>query len=147
MNTEYPYKTFGFSKAERLSSSQEIDSLFRNHESFFSYPFKCIYRATPSSRPLLQVLISVGKKYHKRAIRRNTVRRRGKEAFRLNKQIFYNLYTVTPSTRKYHIQAIFIYIGKEEENFSTIEDGIKKALHTLAATVSADNNFSPSAVD
>ena len=134
-------RTFGFPKAERLISAREIETLFQENESFFSYPFKCIYTVTPAPVPSLQVLVSVGKKYHKRAVRRNKVRRRSKEAFRLNKRIFYDACTTG------RVQAIFIYIGKQEEDFRTIENGIQKALHTLAATVSAGDDFPASAAD
>lgn len=49
--------------------------------SLFSYPFKVIYRECPKGEE--RIIISVPKKIHKRAVKRNLIRRRIREAFRL----------------------------------------------------------------
>jgi len=75
-----------FPKTERLHSRKLIKELFEKSSSFFLYPFKVIFLPT-SSGETNQVLISVSKKKLKRAVHRNLIKRRIREAYRLNKQL------------------------------------------------------------
>lgn len=56
--------------------------IYSQGESLFSYPFKVIYRDTAAGEEKL--IISVPKKIFKKAVKRNLIRRRIREAFRLN---------------------------------------------------------------
>ena len=76
-----------FRKEERLCYSSLISKLFAEGDSFFCYPFKVIWLLLPADGEdaLPQVMISVPKKKHKRANKRNLLKRRSREAYRLNK--------------------------------------------------------------
>lgn len=98
---------YTFPKDMRLSSKKEIDALFMEGNTFVSGPFRVFYRlykpeqpvssssqpvpsssqATPSSRQPIpsscQIAFSVSKKRLKSAVQRNKVKRRLREAFRL----------------------------------------------------------------
>jgi ribonuclease P protein component len=80
---------FTFKKAERLSKEKLIKELFEKGSSFYLYPFKVIYRPNPdqSNTAVHQVLISVSARQFKRAVDRNKVKRRVREAYRLQKEI------------------------------------------------------------
>ena len=72
-------------RAERLRTLGAIRRLFESGESGFVYPFRYVWFAEADDRMSAEVLFSVPKKFHKRANRRNLLRRRAKEAYRLNK--------------------------------------------------------------
>lgn len=59
-----------------------VEQIYSKGSTFFSYPFKVIFRETAEGEEKL--IISVPKKVFKRAVKRNLIRRRIREAFRLN---------------------------------------------------------------
>src|SRR5690606_34395065 len=75
-----------FSKAERLCSKKLITQLFSKGSAFNLYPLRfVILKAEAPGTGFPQVLISVSKKYFKRAHDRNRLKRQIREAYRLNK--------------------------------------------------------------
>ncbi|MCF8304286.1 MAG: ribonuclease P protein component [Bacteroidales bacterium] len=80
-----------FKKQERLSNRKIIDELFSKGKGFIVSPLRVKYveRALPTEHPA-QVLIAVSKRKHKKAYKRNAVKRRLREAYRKNKHILYD---------------------------------------------------------
>jgi ribonuclease P protein component len=77
---------YSFKKQERLSKEIWIKSLFEEGSSFYFHPFKVLYLPHPDAGSTTnQVLFSVSKRQFKRAVDRNTIKRRLREAYRLNK--------------------------------------------------------------
>ena len=78
---------FSFRKAERLSKEKDIQELFEKGSSFYLFPFKVL--TLPGSETIQnhQVLISVSRRNFKRAVDRNLIKRRIREAYRLNKHL------------------------------------------------------------
>lgn len=75
-----------FPKSRRLSSKKEIDSLFSEGHTFSSGPFRVFYRLCQSNNsglPECRIAVAVPKKHLKSAVKRNLVKRRIKESFRL----------------------------------------------------------------
>jgi ribonuclease P protein component len=82
---------FTFKKAERLSKEKTIQELFNKGSSFYLYPFKVVYMLNPDqSATALQILISVSSRNFPRAVDRNLIKRRVREAYRLQKEIIWH---------------------------------------------------------
>lgn len=85
-------KPFSFPKTERLKSKKHIETLFQSGEAFFVFPFKVIYLFhtplpnSPFTTSSVQIVASVPKRKFKKAHDRNQIKRRIKEAYRLQKQ-------------------------------------------------------------
>jgi ribonuclease P protein component len=76
----------------------------------------------------VQVMISVPKYNFQKAVDRNLIRRRIKEAYRLNKQMFYD--RLMQSTTD-HFAFCITYTAKEIVAFDLIESKIILLLHRL----------------
>jgi len=130
-----------FSKAERLSSKKVIERLFKKGSpetgSVFSYPFRVLYLreevyseilpdATPVKPGLPAVLISVSKRNFKRAVDRNLIKRRIREAYRLNKALLFSTETARPPA-----YIAFVYVAKEILGFEELEKKMKFVLRQM----------------
>ena len=120
-------KTYNFQKEERLCSKKLLDELFTNGSSFLLYPFRVTWLSSPDSSQTFpaQVVVSVPKKRFKRSVDRNLIKRRIKEAYRLNKEsLFYE------SLHQHNSKLILAinYVGNQAHDFSLIEKKLKLAL-------------------
>ncbi len=123
---------YTFPKKERLSSKKVIQELFQKGSSFTLYPFKIIYLFSDTPvEAYPQVLFTVPKRSFKKAHDRNQIRRRCKEAYRLNKHLLYTNST-SASTPLYITAIAFIYTGKEIFLYWPIEKKLSSALQRLA---------------
>ena len=116
-----------FKKSERIQSKKLIRELFEKGSSFFIYPFRVIYLPNPDkSQANNQVLISVPKKKIKKAVERNLIKRRIREAYRLNKSsLFANKKDKSP------LLVGFIFVANEVLNYHEIESKLKLVLLRL----------------
>jgi ribonuclease P protein component len=120
---------------ERLKSKKQIDLLFSKGKQSFAYPFKIIYLIEERQQEEwpLKFSISVPKKKIKTAVKRNLIKRRTREAYRLNK----NALQKSLSTQDFKISLMFIYLETDLKEFSIIEKSIKKHLNALISKISA----------
>jgi ribonuclease P protein component len=115
-----------FKKEERLCSKKIIDKLFLSGESILSFPVKIVFLwvDVPSKYPA-QVGFSVGKKSFKKAVDRNLIKRRMREAYRLNKNELYR------GLNKKQLALFFIFIGKTIPEYHLVESAIKKGIKKI----------------
>ena len=123
---------FTFHKEERLCSQKIIEELFSSGESFLSYPLKVVFLKTelPESTPV-QAAFAVSKRNFKHAVNRNLLKRRMREAYRLNKPNFYPEIV----SKGIQLAIMFVYIAKEIAEFPVIEKSIIAAFNKLPAKV------------
>ena len=112
-------------KSEKLHSFGAIRRLFTEGRGGFVYPLRYVVYAEGAEEMSAEILFSTPKKFLKRANRRNKVRRRMREAYRLNKQLL--LSSETPR----QIQAALIYSSKEVVDYKTIENATKRILENI----------------
>lgn len=118
-------------KSERLRSLGAVRRLFSDGRSGFVYPFRYMTFTEESASPSVEVLFSVPKRYHKRANKRNLLRRRTKEAYRLNKQTI----TDAASASSKAIDIAIIYSVKERLPYKTIDNAVRRILQEVASTL------------
>lgn len=114
------------SRNERLRSLGAVRRLFDAGQSGFIFPFRYVWFAEPDTERSVEVLFSVPKKFHKRANKRNLVRRRTKEAYRLQKQI------LTESGSALNLDLALIYSSKEVLSAKTISHAVRRILESVA---------------
>jgi len=122
---------YTFTKEERLCNKRLIDGLFHSGSSFLCYPFKVSWRIDTEMTTPAQVLFGVPKKRFKHAIDRNLIKRRMREAYRLNKQE--QLYNVLGETK---LILALNYVGKEIESYELIQKKMVKLLGQITAELS-----------
>lgn len=121
-------KPFGLAKSERLSSLTAVRRLFADGASGFVYPFRYTVFTEESASPTVEVLFSVPKRNHKRANRRNLLRRRTKEAYRLNKGALH----AVAAERGKAIDMALVYSSKDVLPYNTIEHAVRRILQEIA---------------
>jgi ribonuclease P protein component len=120
-------KTYALPKAERLRSLGAVRRLFDEGTAGFVYPFRYMVITEQSTLPSVEVLFSVPKRNHKRANKRNLLRRRMKEAYRLNKSL------LAAEDRGVVIDLALIYSSKELLPYKSINNAISRILREVAA--------------
>ena len=118
---------FSFRKAERLTSRKSISFLFREGKSLSSFPLRILFAAGNDQKFPAAVAIAVPKRLFKRAVDRNLLKRRIREAYRIHKPVMY------ARLLKMNVRARLViqYQHKEILDYKGIESGLQKGLEKM----------------
>jgi ribonuclease P protein component len=116
-----------FAKEERLKSSKQIEELVKNGRSFNAGPLRMIWMESEQAGKMLAT-VAVSKRNFKRAVDRNKLKRRMREAWRLHKQML----ELPLDTSGKKIRVMFFHVSKQLSDYASIESGMNLALKKLA---------------
>ncbi len=125
-------KRYGLSKYERIKLRSEVKELFESNEKEILnlYPLKVLWvlkTATSNKHSGVKILVSVPHKKIKRAVKRNLIKRRIREAYRLNKL---QLVAKAKAKRK-SILIAFVYVSSSVKKYAEIESAVKAAVQEM----------------
>lgn len=120
---------FRLPKSRILRSKKEIDELFSKGKGNTHYPVKVIYLVKKSEQNDVgaTAMFVVPKKRFKRAVDRNLLRRRMKEAYRLN-SLFIEDVSIEKNLK---LNMAFLFTSDQIENFATIQKSIQEILNIV----------------
>jgi ribonuclease P protein component len=130
---------YSFRKRERLSGRKDISSLFQSGMVVHTPPLKVFFEVTRDMPYQAQVAIAVPKRLHKRAVDRNLLKRRIREAYRRNKTELHR------QLEKSGIQISMIIRYQKEEIFTynLIENAVKQAFALVVQKLNNNSSQSP----
>lgn len=107
---------YTYPKKEKLKSKKTIELLFSEGQSVSKYPLRLVYVENSfENEELIKFGVSVSKKYFKKAVDRNYLKRVLRECYRLNKNI------LQESIDK-PIAIMFFYQSKEVLSYQEINE-------------------------
>ena len=118
------------SKSERVASRNTVETLFGGGHSraLSAFPLRMVYMLAPRAEgePAAQMLVSVPKRWFKRAVKRNRIKRQVREAYRTSKhQLLADIDTLFPGQK---LVMAFIYMDGELLPSAEIDAKLKNLL-------------------
>ncbi len=118
---------FALAAEERLRGRSRVSQLFAEGQSGFTYPIRYVWiegDEASTDDGLVSVLFNVPKRFHRRANKRNLLRRRIKESYRLQKSLL-----VTEGRSPLHLA--LIYSTKDQLDYRQIYRAVGKILNNI----------------
>ena len=112
----------GLSKSERLCGVKSIGELISGGSYINAAPLRCCFLKQTEEGLPNRIMVSVPKRNFKRAVRRNLLKRRIREAYRLQKD----------SIAGAGFDISFVYVSKEIHSFDEIFAAVGKLLKQIS---------------
>jgi len=117
-------------KEERLCSRKVLEELFGGgHQSVSAFPIRAVYM--PNEVGVVRVMVSVSKRYFKRAVKRNRIKRQLREAYRLQKELLQPLMG--------GLDIAFLWTSDEQLPTEKVFQKMQTLLQRIHESVSADS--------
>ncbi len=120
--------TFSYNKFEKLKSRKQIELLFAKGKSIASFPVKVFYLPVEHT-PVhpVQVGVGVSARNFKKAVDRNTIKRRMREAYRLHKLPLHEHLI----TNQKSVAVFILWIDKQLPTAAALQDLMPGVLEKL----------------
>lgn len=120
---------YKFTKSERLSRKSMIERLYAEGRSVAAFPLRAVYLPIEpeEGEPEASILIAVSKKRFRHAVDRNLVKRRLREAYRLNKHSFVEKL----QQKGCHMAVSILYLDKQHHSYSHLQSRLAKLLQKI----------------
>ena len=126
---------FKLNKDEKLCSRTAVERLFGEGKSLMAFPLRAAYRLRPRGEQPVQFLISIPKKRIRKAVQRVMLRRRVREAYRLNRR---QLLVPTLEQADWGVDIAFVYLDTSVAPYDVIEEKITSLLTRIAQAAAAE---------
>ena len=121
---------FTFSRAEKLKQKRLFDQLFRGAQKKLHHPVLAIWQVCELPEPVpAQVGFSVPKKHFKKAVQRNQVKRRLREAYRLNNSSLHHQL----NSNQTQIAVLFVTLKTNNTSFDHLQEKMVLLLQDIEA--------------
>lgn len=123
--------TYGLRKAERLCG-KAADSLFVKSKGGFIHPYRYVFKCRPATeedRAEVSVLFAVPKRNIRKAVNRNLLKRRTREAYRTQKTALIEKCV----ERGLHVDIGLIYNTKEILDYKIVSHAVAEVLAKIMA--------------
>lgn len=136
-----PAVTFRLYKREKLCSATAIDALFASRDKnrgALAYPLRAVWRPNPGRTrgADVQFVISVPKRRVRHAVDRVTMRRRIREAYRLNRNLL-------PAETAAPVDLAFVYVASGPLPYAAVESAVCRLLTAMNARLSTPADHAP----
>ena len=120
---------YKLSKDEKLCSRTAVERLFGEGKSLMAFPLRAAYRLRQQGDHPVQFLISIPKKRIRHAVMRVTLRRRVREAYRLNRR---ELLTPVLGQQGCGVDIAFVYLDSKPAPYAVINERMTNLLSRIA---------------
>ena len=124
---------YKLNKDEKLTSRTAINLLFGEGKSLMAFPVRAAYRLRPAGEHPVQFLISIPKKRIRRAVNRVMLRRRIREAYRLNRR---DLLLAKLDGKNCGVDIAFVYLDNSPAPYDVINEKMRLLLSRIATAAS-----------
>lgn len=139
-------KSLKFKKSERLHHKNLVQTIFSKGKSVYDFPLRLVWRKltpeelagcyrheVPEGIGKLQMMVTVPKRKRRHAVDRVLLRRRIREAYRLNRLPLKEMAENDPEIGT--LQLAFVYIHTENTDYELIERKMLRILGKVAAEI------------